>query len=156
MIQLNATTYTPVSDSKSIPTGELAPVAGTPMDFTEPKAIGKEIDADFAQLQMTGGYDHNFVLDKPEGAFDWMAKAYCEKTGIAMEAYTDCPAVQFYAANFVNGEKGKNGAVYAERHAFCLESQYCPNAVNDTHFAQPFLKAGEKYDTKTVYRFLVK
>ena len=62
MIQLNATTYTPVSDSKSIPTGELAPVAGTPMDFTEPKAIGKEIDADFAQLQMTGGYDHNFVL----------------------------------------------------------------------------------------------
>ena len=155
-IQLNATTYTPVSDSKSIPTGELAPVAGTPMDFTEPKAIGKEIDADFAQLQMTGGYDHNFVLDKPEGAFDWMAKAYCEKTGIAMEAYTDCPAVQFYAANFVNGEKGKNGAVYAERHAFCLESQYCPNAVNDTHFAQPFLKAGEKYDTKTLYRFLVK
>lgn len=56
---------------------------------------------------MTGGYDHNFVLDKPEGAFDWMAKAYCEKTGIAMEAYTDCPAVQFYAANFVNGEKEK-------------------------------------------------
>ena len=105
---------------------------------------------------MTGGYDHNFVLDKPEGAFDWMAKAYCEKTGIAMEAYTDCPAVQFYAANFVNNEKGKNGAVYGERHAFCLESQYCPNAVNDTHFAQPFLKAGEKYDTKTVYRFLVK
>ena len=126
------------------------------MDFTEPKAIGKEIDADFAQLQMTGGYDHNFVLDKPEGAFDWMAKAYCEKTGIAMEAHTDCPAVQFYAANFLNNEKGKNGAVYGERHAFCLESQYCPNAVNDTHFAQPFLKAGEKYDTKTVYRFLVK
>ena len=155
-IQLNATTYTPVSDSKSIPTGEIAPVAGTPMDFTEPKAIGKEIDADFAQLQMTGGYDHNFVLDKPEGAFDWMAKAYCEKTGIAMEAHTDCPAVQFYAANFLNNEKGKNGAVYGERHAFCLESQYCPNAVNDTHFAQPFLKAGEKYDTKTVYRFLVK
>jgi len=126
------------------------------MDFTQPKAIGKEIDADFEQLQMTGGYDHNFVLDKPKGAFDWMAKAYCEKTGIALEAYTDCPGVQFYAANFVDNEKGKNGAVYDKRHAFCLESQYCPNAVNDTHFAQPFLKAGEKYDTKTVYRFLVK
>ena len=155
-MQLNATTYTPVIDSKSIPTGEIAPVVGTPMDFTQPKAIGKEIDADFEQLQMTGGYDHNFVLDKPEGAFDWMAKAYCEKTGIALEAYTDCPGVQFYAANFVDNEKGKNGAVYDKRHAFCLESQYCPNAVNDTHFAQPFLKAGEKYDTKTVYRFLVK
>ena len=155
-MQLNATTYTPVIDSKSIPTGEIAPVVGTPMDFTQPKAIGKEIDADFEQLQMTGGYDHNFVLDKPEGAFDWMAKAYCEKTGIALEAYTDCPGVQFYAANFLDNEKGKNGAVYDKRHAFCLESQYCPNAVNDTHFAQPFLKAGEKYDTKTVYRFLVK
>ena len=155
-MQLNATTYTPVIDSKSIPTGEVAPVVGTPMDFTQPKAIGKEIDADFEQLQMTGGYDHNFVLDKPEGAFDWMAKAYCEKTGIALEAYTDCPGVQFYAANFLDNEKGKNGAVYDKRHAFCLESQYCPNAVNDTHFAQPFLKAGEKYDTKTVYRFLVK
>ena len=152
-MQLNATTYTPVIDSKSIPTGEVAPVVGTPMDFTQPKAIGKEIDADFEQLQMTGGYDHNFV---PEGAFDWMAKAYCEKTGIALEAYTDCPGVQFYAANFLDNEKGKNGAVYDKRHAFCLESQYCPNAVNDTHFAQPFLKAGEKYDTKTVYRFLVK
>ena len=78
-MQLNATTYTPVIDSKSIPTGEIAPVVGTPMDFTQPKAIGKEIDADFEQLQMTGGYDHNFVLDKPKGAFDWMAKAYCEK-----------------------------------------------------------------------------
>lgn len=155
-MQLHASTYTPVIDAKSIPTGEIAPVAGTPMDFTQPKAIGKEIDADFAQLQMTGGYDHNFIIDKPEGSFDWMAKAYCEKTGIAMEAYTDCPAVQFYAANFVENEKGKNGAVYNKRHAFCLESQYCPNAVNDTHFAQPFLKAGEKYDTRTVYRFLVK
>ena len=152
---LGASHFTPVVPG-SIPTGEIAPVVGTPMDFTQPKAIGKEIDADFEQLQMTGGYDHNFVLDKPEGAFDWMAKAYCEKTGIALEAYTDCPGVQFYAANFLDNEKGKNGAVYDKRHAFCLESQYCPNAVNDTHFAQPFLKAGEKYDTKTVYRFLVK
>lgn len=155
-MQLNASAYTPVIDSKSIPTGEIAPVAGTPMDFTEPKFIGKEIDADFEQLQLTGGYDHNYVLDKEEGSFAWMAKAYCEKTGIAMDAYTDCPAVQFYTGNFIEHEEGKNGAVYGKRQGFCLESQYCPNAVNDTHFAQPFLKAGEKYDSKTEYRFYTK
>lgn len=154
-MQLNATHYTPVIDSKSIPTGEIAPVAGTPMDFTEPKTIGKEIEADFVQLGLTGGYDHNYILDKAEGELVWMAKAYCEATGIAMEASTDCPAVQFYTGNFIKEEKGKNGVVYGKRDGFCLESQYCPNAVNDTHFAQPFLKAGEKYDTKTIYKFSV-
>ncbi|MBS6195830.1 MAG: galactose mutarotase [Clostridiales bacterium] len=154
-MQLHASHYTPVIDSKSIPTGEIAPVAGTPMDFTEPKALGKEIDAAFDQLQYTGGYDHNYVLDKEDGAMDWMAKAYCEKTGIVLEAYTDCPAVQLYAGNFIVEEKGKEGAVYGKRHGFCLESQHCPNAVNDAHFKQPFLKAGEKYDTKTVYKFSV-
>jgi aldose 1-epimerase len=155
-MQLNASHYTPVIDSKSIPTGELAPVAGTPMDFTEAKAIGKEIDADFEQLMLTGGYDHNFVLDKKDNEFTWMAKAYCEKTGITMEASTDCPAVQFYTGNFIIKEDGKKGAVYTKRHGFCLESQHCPNAVNDSHFKQPFLKANEKYDTKTSYRFSVK
>ncbi|NCB93733.1 MAG: galactose mutarotase [Clostridia bacterium] len=156
IMQLNASVYTPVIDSKSIPTGELAPVAGTPMDFTQAKAIGKEIDADFEQLQLTGGYDHNFVLDKEDGTFGLMAKAYSETTGIVMEAFTDCPAVQFYTGNFIKEEHGKNQAVYTKRHGFCLESQHCPNAVNDTHFKQPFLKAGEKYDTKTLYKFSVK
>ena len=154
-MQLNASCYTPVIDSKSIPTGEIAPVTGTPMDFTQPKLIGKEIEADFEQLKLTGGYDHNYVLDKEDGALTWMARAYCEKTGIGMEAYTDCPAVQFYTGNFIQDEKGKNGAIYGKRHGFCLESQYCPNAVNDTRFKQPFLKADEKYDTKTIYKFTV-
>lgn len=153
IVQLHASYYTPVIDSKSIPTGEIAPVAGTPMDFTAPKAIGKEIDADFEQLKLTGGYDHNFVLDKEEGKMDWMAKVYCEKTDIHLEAFTDCPAVQFYTGNFIESEQGKNGVVYEKRTGFCLESQYCPNAVNDAHFAQPFLKAGEKYDTRTVFKF---
>lgn len=154
-MQIFASQYTPVVDSKSIPTGEIAPVAGTPMNFTVPKEIGKDIDADFEQLKLTGGFDHNYVLDKEDGEFVLMAKAYCKETGIGMEAYTDCPAVQFYAGNFIENEKGKEGAVYDKRHGFCLESQYCPNAVNDTHFKQPFLKAGEKYDTKTVYKFIV-
>lgn len=156
ILKLNCSHYTPVQDAKSIPTGEIAPVEGTPMDFTKGKTIGEEIEADFEQLQFTGGFDHNYIIDKEKGAFAWMAEAYSEKTGIAMTAYTDCPAVQFYAGNFIEDEKGKNGAVYGKRHGFCLESQYCPNAVNDSHFEQPFLKAGEAYDTKTVYKFYVK
>lgn len=156
VVQLHASHYTPVIDSKSIPTGEIAPVAGTPMDFTEGKAIGKEIEADFEQLKLTGGYDHNFVLDKEEGTMDWMAKVYCEKTGIQMEAFTDCPAVQFYTGNFIESENGKNGVIYKKRNGFCLESQYCPNAVNDPNFAKPFLKAGEKYDSRTVFKFSVR
>lgn len=155
VLQLHASNYTPVIDSKSIPTGEIAPVEGTPMDFTKAKEIGKEIDADFEQLKLTGGYDHNFVLDKEEGKMDWMAKVICPQTGISMEAFTDCPAVQFYTGNFIENEKGKNGVIYKKRNGFCLESQYCPNAVNDPHFAKPFLKAGEKYDTRTVFRFVV-
>lgn len=155
MLKIHASNYTPVIDPKSIPTGEIAPVKGTPMDFTEFKAIGDEIDADFEQLTFTGGYDHNYVLDKEEGAYACIVTAYCEKTGIQLDAYTDLPAVQFYAGNFIGEEVGKDGVVYGKRHGFCLESQYCPNAVNDTHFAQPFLKAFEKYDTKTTYKFSV-
>lgn len=155
MLKINASNYTPVIDSKSIPTGEIAPVKGTPMDFTEFKAIGDEIDADFEQLTFTGGYDHNYVLDKADGSYAHIVTAYCEKTGIQLDAYTDLPAVQFYAGNFIGDEVGKDGVLYGKRHGFCLESQYCPNAVNDKHFAQPFLKAGEKYDTKTTYKFSV-
>lgn len=155
MLKLNASMYTPVIDSKSIPTGEIVPVEGTPMDFTQWKAIGDEIDSDFEQLIFTGGYDHNFLLDKEEGVYAPIAAAYCMRTGIRMDVYTDLPAVQFYAGNFIGEENGKDGVQYNKRHGFCLETQYCPNAVNDTHFAQPFLKAKAKYDTKTTYKFSV-
>lgn len=156
LMQLNASRYTPVIDSKSIPTGELADVAGTPMDFREPKVIGEEIDGDFAQLQMTGGYDHNFVLDRSGNGVEWMARAYSRESGICLEALTDCPGVQFYTGNFIDGLKGKEGVIYEKRQGFCLESQFFPNSVNDPNFEHPFLKAQEKYDTKTVYRFSVK
>lgn len=156
ILQLNSSHYNPVIDSKSIPTGEIASVAGTPMDFTQPKPIGQDIDADFEQLQLTGGYDHNFVLDKEDEGMVWAAKAYSEKTGIHMETITDCPAVQLYAGNFLEAEEGKNGTIYKKRNAFCLETQYNPNAVNEPNFEAPFLKAGEKYDTTTIYKFTVK
>ena len=155
-MQLYASYYNPVIDTKSIPTGENAPVKGTPMDFTKAKPIGQDIDADFEQLTLTGGYDHNFVLDKEPGTLALMASVYCEKTGIALDAYTDCPGVQFYAGNFINNEQGKEGVVYGKRQGFCLESQYSPNAMNEENFEKPILKAGEKYDTKTIYKFYVK
>ena len=156
ILQLNASHYNPVIDSKSIPTGENAPVEGTPMDFTTAKPIGQDIDADFEQLKLTGGFDHNFVLDKEAGKMDWMAKVYCEATGIAMDAYTDCPGVQFYAGNFIDNEQGKDGVVYGKRQGFCLESQYSPNAMNEDNFEKPILKAGETYSTTTIFKFTVK
>lgn len=145
--------YTPVRDSASIPTGEILRVKNTPMDFTKPKAIGRDIEADFEQLRFTGGYDHNFVLDKPKGEMGKFAEAYCPETGIKMTAYTDLPGVQFYAGNFLEGEKGKGGMVYGKRNGFCLETQYFPNAVNEPAFASGILRAGEKKCSQTSYRF---
>lgn len=156
-LTINAKYYTPVEDSKSIPTGEYAPVAGTPMDFEKPKKIGAEIEADFEQLKFTGGYDHNFVTDNyAKGNRRAIAAAYCEESGIAMEVTSDCPCVQFYAGNFIRQEKGKNGHVYDRRDGFCLETQVEPNAVNVENFHSPILEEGEQYDSVTSYRFYVK
>lgn len=155
-LQILAEAYTPVKDSKSIPTGEIAPVAGTPMDFRTSKPIGQDINADFEQLKFTGGYDHNYVLSEKTGDRKVMANACCEETGIALEASTDCCGVQFYAGNFIGEQTGKNGAVYGDRNGFCLESQFYPNAVNQENFPSPVVKAGETYRSTTTYRLFVK
>lgn len=151
---LKASHFSPVIDSRSIPTGEHAPVSGTPMDFTEEKTIGREISADFEQLKLTGGYDHNFILDRTGEGPQLFAAVKGDQTGIVMEAYTDLPAFQFYTGNFVDHVKGKDGAVYEKRSGFCLESQYIPNAVNEEKEEKPILKAGEIYDTTTMYKFI--
>ncbi len=153
---LSARAYTPVRDSRSIPTGEIAPVKGTPMDFTTAKPIGSEIDADFEQLQFTGGYDHNFVLQEEKGTVMKFAEVYSPRSGICLEAFTDLPGVQFYAGNFISDCPGKKGAIYQKRQGFCLETQYFPNSINQEGFAKPLLKAGEKYDTTTCYKFSVR
>ncbi len=151
-VKLCAGCYIPV-DECSIPTGEIADVAGTPMDFREEKEIGSEIESDFVQLRRTGGYDHTYVLDKPLGSYGKMAEAFCRESGIRMEAYTDCPGVQFYTGNFIEKECGKAGAAYEPRCGYCFESQYYPNAVNEPSFPSPVLKAGETYRSRTGYRF---
>ena len=155
ILQILADAYTPVADSASIPTGEIAPVEGTPMDFRTEKTIGQDINADFEQLHFTGGYDHNYVLGRP-GEKKVMANAYSKESGIAMEAATDCCGVQFYAGNFIGEQAGKDEAAYHDRSGFCLESQFYPNAVNEPDFPSPVVKAGDTYHTETTYRFYLK
>lgn len=139
-LKINADTYTPI-DANLIPTGELRAVKDTAFDFTEYKKIGKDISANDEQLQLvSGGYDHNFVLNGEHAA-----SVRCN--GIQMDMYTDMPGLQFYSGNFLSGEKTRNG-VCAKHSAFCLEPQYFPNSVNEENFAMPLLKKGE---TKTHY-----
>ena len=152
-LQLFADAYTPDEDSHSIPTGEIAPVAGTPMDFTTMKPIGQDINADFEQLHFTGGYDHNYVLSDKPGTMRQMAKAECDASGIAMDAYTECCGVQLYAGNFIGTQTGKGGVTYGDRHGFCLESQFYPNAVNEKNFPSPVVPANTEYRSETKYHF---
>lgn len=152
-LQLFADAYTPDEDLHSIPTGEIAPVAGTPMDFTMMKPIGQDINADFEQLHFTGGYDHNYVLSDKPGTMRQMAKAECDASGIAMDAYTECCGVQLYAGNFIGTQTGKGGVTYGDRHGFCLESQFYPNAVNEKNFPSPVVPANTEYHSETKYHF---
>ena len=153
-VWLNASHYTP-ADQVSIPTGEIVPVAGTPMDFTQMKPIGRDIGQDFEALVFGKGYDHNWVLDHPEGELALAAKAMDPASGRVMECYTDLPGIQFYTANFLNDElPGKGNAHYDYRHAFCFETQYYPDAVHKPEFPSPILKAGQEYKTTTIYKFL--
>jgi len=139
----------------SIPTGEIRSVEGTPMDFRIDKTIGKDIEADYEPLVFGKGYDHNWVL-KNEGEFDKVAEVAGDESGIHMSVLTDLPGVQIYTANFLDGEKGRDGAVYEMRDAICLETQYYPDAIHHENFPGPICKKGEKYDTRTAYRFRVK
>ena len=155
LLTIDADYYTPV-DSTFMTTGEIAPVEGTPMDFRTPTPVGARInDYDFVQLKNGNGYDHNWVL-KNEGEFDKVAEVAGDESGIHMSVLTDLPGVQIYTANFLDGVKGRDGAVYEMRDAICLETQYYPDAIHHENFPGPICKKGEKYDTRTAYRFRVK
>lgn len=148
MLSINADSYTP-DKPNLIPTGELASVAGTPFDFTVFKAIGQDINADDEQLKIAGGFDHNFCLNSNHAA-----TAYSVKTDIVMDVYTDLPGVQFYSGNFLSGNVGKS--CYKRNSGFCLETQKYPNAINQPNFPSVVLKAGEKFVSKTSYRFTLR
>lgn len=136
-------------DKELIPTGEIAPVKGTPFDFTELKPIGREMGADDAQLKLAGGYDHNYVL---HGAH--AATAVSKKNGITLDVYTDMPGLQFYSGNTMKGN-AKTGKL-SPHDDFCLEPQFFPNAVNIPAFETPYLYAEEEKIHSIWYRFTVK
>lgn len=158
-LMLNADKTTPV-DSTLIPTGELKPVKGTPLDFTTPHAIGERINADDEQIKFGGGYDHNFVLNKPDKGMSLAAQVYEPTTGRVMKIYTTEPGIQFYSGNFLDGSNvGKGGKVYKHRYAFCLETQHFPDSPNkqsNKNFPSAILRPGSKYEHHTVYKFTTK
>ena len=152
-MKINAHRYTPV-DKNLIPTGELAPVAGTPFDFLEPTAIGARIDADNEQLKLARGYDQNWVLEGDGKKVIVAAEAYEPTTGRVLEVLTDQPGIQFYTGNFLDGSvTGTDGKVYKKRYAFCLETQHYPDSPNHPKFPTTELKPGQTFRSTTVYRF---
>jgi aldose 1-epimerase len=154
-VKINASHFTPVSDTL-IPTGELAPVAGTPFDFRKATAVGARIDNDNDQLKKGHGYDHNWVLDNG-GKFAEAAEVYEPSSGRVLTVLTDQPGVQFYTGNFLDGTvKGKDGIAYPHRGALCLETQHFPDSPNHPKFPTTELKPGQKFHSTTVFRFSVR
>jgi aldose 1-epimerase len=150
-VTIAADRFTPV-DKGLIPTGELRPVKGTPMDFTKATAIGARIEGKDEQLQLGGGYDHNWVLNGT--GMKKAAEVYEPKTGRVMEVMTEEPGLQFYTGNFLDGTiKGNGGRVYQKRAAFCMETQHYPDSPNKPSFPTTRLNPGQTYHTVTVYRF---
>lgn len=156
-LMINADQFTPV-DSTLIPTGEFRSVEGTPFDFRSSKTIGKDIGIENNEQLIFGiGYDHNFVLSQKNKGVKLAATAYEPSSGRLLEVLTTQPGIQFYCGNFLDGSlKGKGGLTYGHRYGFCLETQHFPDAPNKDNFATTILRPGEKYESKTIYRFSVK
>lgn len=156
LLMINADAYTPVDDT-FMTTGKIDKVEGTPMDFRTPTAVGERIDQyDFEQLKNGKGYDHNWVLNTKGDISQVTATVYSPVTGIQLEVYTIEPGLQVYAGNFLDGTvTGKYGAVYAQRNAICLETQKYPDSPNKPDWPSTYLKPGEKYTSRCIYKFTV-
>ncbi|MCC5835733.1 MAG: galactose mutarotase [Opitutales bacterium] len=152
-LTLHASHYTPV-DAGLIPTGEIAPVAGTPFDFSQARRMGERVDAEHEQLQFGQGYDHNWVLDKDGSDLTLAAEVYETGSGRVMEVWTTEPGLQFYGGNFLDGTlPSKSGGTYRHRSGFCLEAQHFPDSPNQPDFPSTILRPGEMYSQVTEYRF---
>ena len=155
-LQLNAANYTPI-DATLIPTGEIAPVADTPFDFTTPHAIGERIRDDNEQLKFGRGYDHNFVLDRPSADDESMMVAAIlsdPSSGRVLTISTTEPGIQFYSGNFLDGTLyGTSGHAYRQGDGLALETQHYPDSPNHSNFPSTELRPGEEYATTTVYAF---
>jgi aldose 1-epimerase len=155
-IMINADSFT-VVDKEIIPTGEIAGVKGTPLDFTEPTVIGKRINQDHEQLVLGKGYDHNWVINREGPGLVLAARVREPCSGRIMEVLTTEPGIQFYSGNFLAGKrKSKKGRIYEHRYGFCLETQHFPDSPNKPDFPSTRLNPGEKYNSTTIYRFIIK
>jgi len=152
VLRLEADGITAVDSAANlIPTGEIAPVAGTPFEFTSPHAIGERI------AKVEGGYDHNFVLRSGGGTLALAARVEEPESGRVLEIWTDQPGIQLYTGNFLDGTVvGKGGKAYGKHFAFCLETQHFPDSPNHPNFPSTILEPGQTYRTTTVHKFNVK
>lgn len=156
ILTLNADRYTP-TDASQVPTGEIAPVAGTPFDFRLPKAIGPGQRSAHPQIVMAKGYDHNFVLKRAglaEGELGFAARVYEPRSGRVMEVWTTEPGVQFYAGNVLDTTLvGASGRLYRQSDGLALETQHFPDSPNQPGFPSTVLRPGERFQSATEYRF---
>ncbi|MBR2360310.1 MAG: galactose mutarotase [Bacteroidaceae bacterium] len=157
ILYVNADNYTPV-DTTYMTTGEIAPVANTPMDFTKAKVVGKDIDAfDFEQVKNGNGFDHNWCLNTNGDLNQLAAKVVSPITGITLEVYTNEPGIQVYSGNFLDGTvTGKKGIVYNKRTGLCLETQKYPDTPNKSNlegWPSATLEPGQTYNSRCIYKF---
>ena len=153
IVTIDADSFVP-TDAESIPTGEIAPVAGTPFDLREPTRIGAEIDARNEQLRFAGGYDHCWVLNGPVGELKPAARVEDAQTGRVLTVTTTEPGVQFYTGNFLDGTRvGPSGRPYVRRSGLCLETQHLPDSPNHANFPSTELRPGETRQSETVFTF---
>jgi aldose 1-epimerase len=154
LLYLNAKRYTPV-DETLIPTGAIAPVAGTPFDFTKTTAIGERIRQNHQQLLFGRGYDHNFVLNrKTRDGLELAARVTEARSGRVLAIYTEEPGIQFYSGNFLDATLvGTSGKMYRQGDGFALETQHYPDSPNQPNFPSTVLRPGEVYETTTIYQF---
>jgi aldose 1-epimerase len=159
VLELKAPRYTPV-DPTLIPTGAIDPVAGTPLDFTKPTAIGDRIREGHPQLVIGRGYDHNWVLDRPspnDKSLILAARVHEPDSGRELAIYTTEPGIQFYSGNFLDGTLvGTSGRMYRQGDGFALETQHYPDSPNHPNFPSTVLRPGEVYETQTIYQFSTK
>ena len=135
-----------------IPTGEIIDISDTPFDFRKSKQIGKDIDADNSQIKIAGGYDHNYIFPNDRKTRK-VAKLYGADSGIRMDVYSDLCGLQVYTGNYLNGQIGKDGAIYNKRSGVCFETQFYPNSCNNPEFPSCILPAYKIFKSRTVYQF---
>ncbi len=156
ILVINADKSTPVN-SEMIPTGEIADIRGTDLDFTSPRPIGERIESQNQQLVFGSGYDFNYVINKAEGELAFAASAYEPESGRYMEVFTTEPGVQLYTGNHLSGKEiGKSGVAYTKRTGFCLETQHFPDSPNQPAFPSTLVRPGETYKSTTIYKFSAK